>query len=153
MPIIPQHVSGRVRDTCTKFLGINKCKIYMLVTCRKCFRINNASFSSTMVIRPEKQPKEKVLGRTFSGTSGTRRRDILGPWPCDVPDKAFMRGAVLHLTMDSRVRPFPPSPKNGPSCSSHRSRWAPDPLAWWVGPPIRQPVKTSFTENPQNYCL
>ena len=35
MRIIPQHVSGHVRDTCMKFLGINKCKCYMLVTCRK----------------------------------------------------------------------------------------------------------------------
>ena len=49
MRIIPQHVSGHVRDTCMKVLGINKCKCYMLVTCRKCFRINNVSFSSTMI--------------------------------------------------------------------------------------------------------
>ena len=27
-----------------KFLGINKCKCYMLVTCRTCFRIKNVSF-------------------------------------------------------------------------------------------------------------
>ena len=44
MRIIPQHVSGHVRDTCMTFLGINKCKNYMLVTCRKYFRINNVSF-------------------------------------------------------------------------------------------------------------
>ena len=43
MRIIPQHVSGHVRDTCMTFLGINTCKFYMLVTCRKCFRINNVS--------------------------------------------------------------------------------------------------------------
>ena len=49
MIIIPQHVSGHVRDTCMKFLGINRCKFYMLVTCRTRFRINNVSFSSTMV--------------------------------------------------------------------------------------------------------
>ena len=49
MRIIPQHVSGHVRDTCMKFLGINKWKCYTLVTCRKCFRINSVSFSSTMV--------------------------------------------------------------------------------------------------------
>ena len=52
MCIIPQHVSGHVRDTCMKFLGIDKCKVSMLVTCRKCFRINNVSFSSTMVFSP-----------------------------------------------------------------------------------------------------
>ena len=49
MRIIPQHVSRHVRDTCMKFLGINTCKMYMLVTCRKCFQINNVSFLSTMV--------------------------------------------------------------------------------------------------------
>ena len=49
MHIIPQHVSGHVRDTCMKVLGINKCILHMLVTCRKYFRINNVSFSSTMV--------------------------------------------------------------------------------------------------------
>ena len=32
MRIIPQHVSGNVRDTCMKFSGISKCKIYMLVS-------------------------------------------------------------------------------------------------------------------------
>ena len=48
MRIIPQHVSEHVSDTCMKFLGIHKCKIYMLATCRKCFWINNVSFSSTM---------------------------------------------------------------------------------------------------------
>ena len=32
MSIIPQHVSRHVRDTCMKFLGIKKCKFYMLVT-------------------------------------------------------------------------------------------------------------------------
>ena len=50
MHIIPQHVSGHVRDTCMKFLGINKYIFYMLVTCRKCFRTKNVSFSSTMVV-------------------------------------------------------------------------------------------------------
>ena len=50
MRMIPKHVSGHVRDTCMKFLGINKCTFYMLVTCRKCFRIYNVSFSSTMGI-------------------------------------------------------------------------------------------------------
>ena len=40
MRIIPQHMSGHVKDTCMKILGINKCMFYMLVTCRKCFRIN-----------------------------------------------------------------------------------------------------------------
>ena len=40
---------GPSKDTCMKFLGINKCKIYMLVTCRQCFQLNNVSFSSTMV--------------------------------------------------------------------------------------------------------
>ena len=50
MRIIPQHVSGHVRDTCMKFLEINKFKFYMLVTCRQCFRINNVSFLSTMVL-------------------------------------------------------------------------------------------------------
>ena len=49
MRIISQHVSGHVRDTCMKFLGINKCKFYMLVTCRKCFQINSVSLSSAMV--------------------------------------------------------------------------------------------------------
>ena len=53
MRIIPQYVSGHVRDTCMKFLGINKCTFYMLVTCRKCFRINNVSCSSTMVSLPQ----------------------------------------------------------------------------------------------------
>ena len=53
MRIIPQHVSGHVRDACMKIVGIIKCKFYMLVTCRKCFRINNVSFSSTMVLGPK----------------------------------------------------------------------------------------------------
>ena len=57
--IIPQHVSGHVRDTCMKVLGISKCKFFMLVTCRKCFRINNVSFSSTMVYTS--QPAVKIL--------------------------------------------------------------------------------------------
>ena len=44
MRIIPQHVSGHVRDTCMKILGNNTCNFYMLVTGRRCFRINNVSF-------------------------------------------------------------------------------------------------------------
>ena len=48
MRIIPQHASGHVRDSCMTFLVI-KWKFYMLATCRKCFRINNVSFWSTMV--------------------------------------------------------------------------------------------------------
>ena len=44
MRIIPQHASGHVRDTCMKILGIIKCKCYMLVTCRKCFRISKCIF-------------------------------------------------------------------------------------------------------------
>ena len=49
MRIIPGHLSGHVRDTCVKFLGINKCKFYMLATCRECFRMSNVSLSSTTV--------------------------------------------------------------------------------------------------------
>ena len=44
MRITPQHVSRHVQDTCMNILGINQCMFYMLVTCRKCFRINNVLF-------------------------------------------------------------------------------------------------------------
>ena len=53
MRIIPpahERVPAHVRDTCMKFWEIHKCKVYMLVTCRKCIRINNVSFSSAMVL-------------------------------------------------------------------------------------------------------
>ena len=71
MRIIPQHMSGHVRDTYMKILGINKCIFYMLVTCRKCFRITNVSFSSTMVrgwtstplIKREWALREPCLGK------------------------------------------------------------------------------------------
>ena len=53
-------MSGHVRDTCMKFLGINKCKSYMLATCRKCFRINNVSFSSTKLLLT-KNYSEKII--------------------------------------------------------------------------------------------
>ena len=37
------RVPAYVSDTCMKFLEINTCKSYMLITWRKCFRINNVS--------------------------------------------------------------------------------------------------------------
>ena len=72
MRIVPQHVSGHIRDTCMKFLGINKCKCYMLVTCRKCCRIKHVSFSSTMV---------DSLGLEFQSQLEILRKILMHLWP------------------------------------------------------------------------
>ena len=74
MRIIPQHVSGHVRDTCMKILGIIKCKCYMLVTCRKCFRNNNVSFSSTMALSPFSSAGVSLSCRWRIGRSGSKFR-------------------------------------------------------------------------------
>ena len=42
-------MSGYVRDTGMIFVRVNKCEFYMLVTCRKSFRLNHVSSLSTMV--------------------------------------------------------------------------------------------------------
>ena len=78
MRIIPQHVSGHVRDTCMKFLGISKCKFYMLVTCRKCFRNNHVSFSSTMIIRARYYAATSSKGQGPQLATHVRKRSATG---------------------------------------------------------------------------
>ena len=62
MRIIPQHVSGHVRDTCMKILGINKC----IFTCW--LHVGNVSELRTYLFRPQWH----VPGPVFSilGTMG-----------------------------------------------------------------------------------
>ena len=62
-----ERAPAHVRDTCMKFLGMNKCKFYKLVACRTCYRINHVSFSSTIVItfsgkKKKEDHKLKLLG-------------------------------------------------------------------------------------------
>ena len=118
MRIIPQHMSRHVRDTCMKFLGINKCKFYMLVTCRQRFRINLVSFSSTMVI-DKKSPslylrsEARAAATPIASPSGFRVRSspllrlrIRNACGSDVPLRVLWR-LVLGNHAARQKRPCP----------------------------------------------
>ena len=116
MRIIPQHVSGHVRDTCMKLLGISKCRFYMLVTIRKCFRINNVSFSSAMVVlritmgtATDRNP-EALWARNPQTVS---KRSSRASWP-GVPDKESKRCHNLRDTPSTAGTKKPGSERPSP---------------------------------------